>query len=163
LILRPGPFFENLYGILELIKHEGISGDAFAPDLPLPMIATRDIADAAAKALKTRSWNGIVVRELRGQRDISFAEATRIIGERIGKPDLRYVQFPYADTIKALMQFGFSENIATLEVQVARAANEGRIGPGDRRSPENTTSTPFEEFADELARAYQGSQEPRKS
>jgi uncharacterized protein YbjT (DUF2867 family) len=37
LILRPGPFFENLYGVLELIKHEGISGDAFAPDLPLPI------------------------------------------------------------------------------------------------------------------------------
>src|SRR4030088_2729983 len=62
LILRPGPFFENLYGILELIKREGISGYSFAPDLPLPMIATRDIADATAKALKA-PWNGIVVRE----------------------------------------------------------------------------------------------------
>src|SRR5437899_6577857 len=77
LSLRPGPFFENLYGILELIKHEGISGDAFAPDVPLPMIATRDIADAAAKALKARNWTGFVVRELRGQRDISFAELAR--------------------------------------------------------------------------------------
>jgi uncharacterized protein YbjT (DUF2867 family) len=100
LILRPGPFFENLYGLLELIRHEGISGDAFAPDLPLPMIATRDIAEAAARALKTRNWNGVVVHELCGQRDISFAEATRIIGERIGKPDLQYVQFPYADAVK---------------------------------------------------------------
>jgi len=48
LILRPGPFFENLYGILELIKHEGISGDAFAPDVPLPMIATREVEVARA-------------------------------------------------------------------------------------------------------------------
>jgi len=155
LILRPGPFFENLYGILELIKHEGISGDAFAPDVPLPMIATRDIADAAAKALKARNWTGFVVRELRGQRDISFAEATRIIGERIGKPDLNYIQFPYADAVKVLTQFGFSENIATLEVEVARAANEGRLGAQERRNPENTTPTRFEDFADELARAYQ--------
>jgi uncharacterized protein YbjT (DUF2867 family) len=163
LILRPGPFFENLYGILEQIKHEGLGGDAFAPDLPLPMIATRDIADVAAKALKARNWTGTVVRELRGQRDISFAEATRIIGERIGQPDLKYVQFPYADTVKALTQFGFSENIATLEVEVARAANEGRIASRERRTAEDTTATPFEEFADELGRAYQASQESRKS
>jgi uncharacterized protein YbjT (DUF2867 family) len=155
LILRPGPFFENLNGILELIKHEGMSGDSFAPDLPLPMIATRDIADAAAEALKAPNWEGMVVRELLGQRDISFAEVTRIIGERIGKPDLAYVQFPYADAVKALMQFGFSENIATLEVEVARAANEGRIKSREGRNPENTTPTRFEDYADELAHAYQ--------
>jgi uncharacterized protein YbjT (DUF2867 family) len=127
------------------------------------MIATRDIADVAAKALKARNWTGTVVRELRGQRDISFAEATRIIGERIGQPDLKYVQFPYADTVKALTQFGFSENIATLEVEVARAANEGRIVSRERRTAADTTATPFEEFADELGRAYQASQESRKS
>jgi uncharacterized protein YbjT (DUF2867 family) len=163
LILRPGPFFENLYGILELIKHEGISGDSFAPDLPLPMVATRDIADAAVEALQARNWKGVAVRELLGQRDISFAEVTRIIGERIGKPDLEYVQFPYADTVKALTQFGFSENIATLEVEVTRAANDGRIKSREGRNLENTTPTRFEDFADELARAYQAVGEPRHS
>ena len=163
LILRPGPFFENLYGILELIKLEGISGDAFAPDLALPMIATRDIADAAAEALKARNWKGIAVRELLGQRDISFAEVTRIIGKRIGKPDLEYVQFPYPDMVKALVQFGFSENIATLEAEVARAANEGRIKSREGRNLENTTPTRFEDFADELARAYYAAREPSLS
>jgi len=81
------------------------------------------------RALKARNWTGFVVRELRGQRDISFAEATRIIGERIGKPNLKYIQFPYADAVKVLTQFGFSENIATLEVEVARPANEGGLAP----------------------------------
>ena len=91
------------------------------------------------------------MRELRGQRDISFAEATRIIG----KPDLKYIQFPYADAVKALTQFGFSESSATLEVELARAANEGKLGAQDRRNPVNTTLTRFEDFADELACAYQ--------
>ena len=95
LALRPGPFFENLYGLLEVIKQEGVGGEAFAPDVLLPMMATRDIADAASEALSTRDWKGFVVRELLGERDISFTEVTRIIGERIGLPDLHYVQFPY--------------------------------------------------------------------
>ena len=163
LVLRPGPFFENLYGMLELIKQEGISGDAFAPDLPLPMVATRDIADAAARALKARDWKGFVVRELLGPRDLSFVEVARILGERLGKPDLRYVQFPYPDTVEALTRFGFSKDIAALEVEVARAANEGRIKPREGRNPENTTPTRFEDFADELARAYRSTPEPSAS
>ena len=36
-----------------------------------------------------------------GPRDLSYAEATSILGERIGKPDLEYVHFPYADLAKA--------------------------------------------------------------
>jgi uncharacterized protein YbjT (DUF2867 family) len=50
LILRPAWFFENFYAILGLIKHHGINGGAVAPDLRIPMIATRDIAEVAARA-----------------------------------------------------------------------------------------------------------------
>ncbi|MEO8351532.1 MAG: NAD(P)H-binding protein [Chthoniobacteraceae bacterium] len=159
LILRPGPFFENLQGFTEMIRHEGITGDAFAPDLALPMIATRDISDAATAALLARDWSGVVVRELLGQRDLSFAEATRIIGERLGRSDLQYVQFPYDAAAEALAQFGFSAEIARLEVEVARAANEGRAASREGRTARNTTATPFEAFADELARAYLATEE----
>jgi hypothetical protein len=52
-------------------KQEGINSDSVQADLPIPMVATRDIADAAATALKSRDWNGVVVRELLGPRDLS--------------------------------------------------------------------------------------------
>lgn len=89
LLLRPASFFENFYSSLALIKQEGINGDSVEADLASPMVATRDIADAAAKALKARDWKGVVVRELLGARDISYPEPTRILGEKIGKPDLQ--------------------------------------------------------------------------
>jgi uncharacterized protein YbjT (DUF2867 family) len=72
LLLRPVSFFENFYNSLGLIKHEGINGDSMAADLAVPMIATRDIADVAAKALKACDWKGVVVRELLGPRDVSY-------------------------------------------------------------------------------------------
>jgi uncharacterized protein YbjT (DUF2867 family) len=155
LLLRPVSFFENFYETLGLIKHEGINGDSVAPDLSVPMVATRDIADVAAKALKARDWKGIVVRELLGPRDLSYSEATRILGQRIGKPDLRYVQFSYADEAKALVQAGLSESFASLYVEMTRAFNEGKVKSGNGRTPENTTPTQFEDFAGELARAYE--------
>jgi len=155
LLLRPVSFFENFYNTLSLIKYEGINGDAVTPDLAIPMVATRDIADAAANALRARDWKGIVVRELLGPGEITYTEATRILGERIGKPDLQYVQFPYDDQARALVQAGMSESFANLYVEMTRAINEERIKPHKGRTPENTTPTRFEDFAEEFARAYE--------
>jgi uncharacterized protein YbjT (DUF2867 family) len=152
LLLRPVSFFENFHDALGLIKQQGINGDSVAPDLAFPMIATRDIAEVAAKALKARDWKGVVVRDLLGPRDLTYAEATRILGERIGKPDLQYVQFSYPDMAAALAQAGLSESFAGLYVEMTRAFNEGTIQA--RRTPENTTPTRFEDFVDELALAY---------
>lgn len=154
LLLRPVSFFENFYEALGVIKQEGINVDSVDSDLAIPMIATQDIADVAAKALKARDWKGVVVRELLGQRDLSYTEATRILGERIGNPDLAYVQVSYADMAKSLVQAGLSESFANLYVAMTRAFNEGIIEPRKGRTPENTTPTRFEDFADELARAY---------
>ena len=154
MLLRPVSFFENFYNSLGLIKQEGINGDSVLADVPLPMIATRDIAEVAATSLTKRDWKGVVVRELLGQRDLSYAEATRIIGERIGKPDLQYVQFSYADEANALVQAGMSESFANLYVEMTRAFNDELIKPSNGRTPENTTPTRFEEFASELAQAY---------
>ena len=152
LLLRPVSFFENFYEAIGLIKREGINGNSVAPDLPIPMVATRDIADAAAKALKARDWHGVVVRELLGPRDLSFTEATHILGKRIGKPDLRYVQFSDEDQARALVQAGMSQSFADLYVEMTRAFNSGTIKP--QRTAQNTTPTRFESFASELARAY---------
>ncbi len=150
LILRNGWFFENFFGTLGLIKHQGINGGSIAADLPIPMIAARDISEVAGLALRKRDFEGIRVRELLGERDLSFAEATRIIGERVGLPNLEYVQFPYDDHAAALVQAGFSHDVARLFAEMSRAFNEGRMKPHETRGPANTTPTRFETFVDEV-------------
>lgn len=154
LLLRPVSFFENFYDCLPLIAHEGINGDSVIPDLAVPMVASRDIATVASSALVARNWAGVVVRELLGPRDISYAEATSILGARIGLPDLAYVQFSYADMAAALVGAGLSQSFARLYVDMTRAFNEGTVGPMDGRTPENTTPTRFETFAADLAASY---------
>lgn len=155
LILRPVSFFENFYDYFGLIKDQGITGDSVIPDLAVPMVASRDIADVAAQALRARDWKGVVVRELIGPRDLSYADATLILGERIGKPDLQYVQLSYDEMADSLVQAGLSKSFARQYVDMTRAFNEGRVKPLKGRTPENTTPTPFETFADELARDYE--------
>lgn len=154
LVLRAGAFFENFYEVVDVIRHQGVNADAVAPDAPIPMIATRDVAEVAARALAARDWRGFVVRELLGQRDLSYAEATRIVGERIGVPALEYVQLSDAQMAGALIQMGVSESFAALHVECARALSEGTVRSREGRTPQNTTPTRFEDFADELAQAY---------
>ena len=155
LLLRPGYFFENLYASLPLIRHQGINGSAIAPEVKLSMIATRDIGAAAAAALAAKDFSGVQVRNLLGPRDYTMVEVTRILGAKIGKPDLAYVQFPYEAFGAALEQAGLTKDMARLYVEMSRAFNAGIVKPVGGRTPESTTPTPFESFASELAAAYE--------
>ncbi len=155
LFLRPGSFFENFYASLEIIKHQGVNGDSVAPGVRLPMIATRDIADTAAEALRARKFEGFVVRELLGPRDLSYAEATAIVGERIGRIGLEYVQLPDEEMVSTLVRAGFSENTAGLHVEMTRAFNAGIVVSREGRKPVNSTVTRFEDFATDLVQAYE--------
>ena len=154
LTLRCGWFFENFHATLDLIRQEGFIGDAVAPDLPIPMIATRDIAAVAATALVDRDWSGFTVRELLGQRDLSMAEAARIIGDRIGQPNLPYVQIPDADLIAALIEAGLARDSAVAQVELGRVLNDGTIVSREGRTAANSTPTRFEDFATELAMGF---------
>lgn len=155
LILRAAYFFENHFSTLGLIKHKGVNGGTIAPDVPIPMIASRDIAAVAAEALTRLDFKGLVIRELLGQRDLSMAEATRIIGAKIGKPDLRYLQIPAGEMEKALVQMGISPSAAAGFNEMAQALSAGKVRSLEGRRPANTTPTAFETFADLLAAAYQ--------
>ncbi len=154
LILRPGSFYENFYGSLGLIKQQGINGGAIEPDAPFPMTATADIGAAAADELARAAFKGVSVREVLGPRDYTMSETTRILGAKIGKPDLKYVRFPDADFVNALLKMGFSKGLADAFVEMAHALSAGKIRPLQGRTPKNTAPTTFEAFADHLAAAY---------
>lgn len=156
--LRPSFFLENLFFGIGVIKHMGIHGTAFKPDLKVAMIATRDIAEEAAARLLTLDFKGSSVKELFGQRDISMAEATGLIGKAIGKLDLKYVQFPYDETEKALLAMGMTPNAAQRMIELYRGTNDGLVKPTQPRSAATTTRTTIEEFVEnDFAQAYKAS------
>jgi uncharacterized protein YbjT (DUF2867 family) len=154
LALRAGLFFESFASALDVIIDQGIYADTVAPDTPIPMVATHDLADAAATALRARDWDGFVVREVLGQRDLTFREVTAILGERIGRPGLPYVQLPEAEMLHALTEAGLSADVAAQTLDTNRAMSDRTIRSREGHRPENTTPTRFEEFADELVSAY---------
>jgi uncharacterized protein YbjT (DUF2867 family) len=155
--LRAALFMENLLAAIGMIHGMGIVGNALLPDLKLPMIATRDVGDYAAKRLLDLDFSGKQTRELLGERDLSMTEATAVIARGIGKPDLRYQQLSYDRAQQALTQLGVPPKTAALYIELYKAINAGVLAAQEPRSPENSTPTSFEEFVqDVFAAAYHG-------
>jgi uncharacterized protein YbjT (DUF2867 family) len=154
--LRPTYFMENVFGQIGTIKQMGIAGSPVRGDLVFPIVATKDIAAVAAKHLLKLDFKGNSIAYVLGHRDITYNEIAQIIGKAIGNPNLKYIQFPYDDAKKGMVQSGFlSENVAELMVGLAEAMNNGTALNVHKRTPENTTPTSFEEFAQNFAYAYQ--------
>ncbi len=155
--LRAAYFMENNLTAIDMIQGMGTFGHALLPDLKLPMIATRDVGNYAALRLLDLDFSGKQTRELLGERDLSMAEATAVIARGIGKPDLRYEQFPYGQVQQALTQKGFSPRKAAVYIEMFEAINAGLLAAQELRSPENSTPTSFENFVqDVFAAAYHG-------
>jgi uncharacterized protein YbjT (DUF2867 family) len=155
--LRAGYFMENNLVAIGMIHGMGVFGNALLPDLKLPMAATHDVGDYAAQRLLHLDFSGKQTRELLGERDLSITEATAVIARGIGKPDLRYEQFPYDQVQQALTQMGVPPKGAAMYIEMYKAINAGILIPQEPRSPENTTPTSFEQFVqDVFAPAYHG-------
>jgi uncharacterized protein YbjT (DUF2867 family) len=154
--LRAGYFMENTLPQVGAIRMVGSMIGPVAPNLKLPLIATRDIGAAAADALLRLAFQGKQTQELQGQRDLDYIESAGIIGKAISKPDLGYIQAPNDQIRAAMVQMGMSDNFAGLVLEMAGALNTGHMRALEPRSAVNTTPTKFETFvAESFVPAYQ--------
>jgi len=124
---------ENNLAAIDMIRGMGLFGHAFLPDLKLPMIATRDVGDYAARRLLDLDFSGEETRELLGERDLSMTEVTAAIAQGIGKPDLRYEQFSYDQVRQVLVQAGRSPKKAAVYIEMFEAINGGVLAAQEPR------------------------------
>ncbi len=154
--LRAGYFMENTLVQVGIIKGMGVAAGPIRAELKLPMIATHDIGVAAAKSLLRLDFQGHQTRQLLGQRDISYAEATAIIGKAIGNPSLQYQQLPDEQLRPNLARLGMSPNFIDLLLEMSAAMNSEHMKALEPRTEQNTTPESFERFvAERFVPAYQ--------
>ena len=155
--LRAAYFMENTLGQADAIVKMGSTAGPLRGDRKIPMIATRDIGARAADALLNLDFVEKQIQELHGQRDLSYAEITSIIGAAIGKHDLKYSKISDEQFRGVLTSMGMSENMAGLLVEMAGSLDSGYIKPLEQRTARNTTPTSFETFVvEEFLPLYQG-------
>ena len=144
--LRCGYFMENFLAQTESIHETGKLFGALDPQLRLPLVATRDIGDAAAQVLLRLTFTGHQSRELQCNEDLNMNEVAAVIGHEIGKPDLKYVRASNDQLRSSLMLMGMSEDFANQLLQMSAAMNSGHMRPLEPRGEHNTTPTTFLKF-----------------
>jgi uncharacterized protein YbjT (DUF2867 family) len=148
--LRPGFFMENFLQQIEPIRNDGAIYFPLPGDLPYPFVATQDIGDAAAQLLLKTDWHGHQTRGLHGPADLSFADATKILSESLGKP-LKYVQITPDQAYQTFLAVGSSPGFAKGLVDMYQALSNPNALV-ERRTPETTTPTTLREWSDAVLR-----------
>ena len=139
------PFFmENLLRLAQEIKAQGTFSMANAAGRPLPTVATRDVAAAAAALLLDTSWSGQASVPVAGPDNLTPDDMAEVISDTLGAA-VRYRQVPVADRQAAMRQRGASQAIAQDMADMTEAQNNG-IYDAEPRDPDSATATSFRQW-----------------
>lgn len=141
--LRPTWFMENLFSYIGMIDQLNTIAGATKADLVFPVISVQDVGKYAAERMLKLDWKNHTTRELRGAEDSSMKAMTKIVGEAIAKPNLKYNEVAYADAEQGMTRMGMSSDMAKSYVEMTQAFNDGRAITKDGRTKENTTPMRF--------------------
>lgn len=124
--VRAPYFMENVLAYAHPMKTDGVlpvfgGGEAHA----FPMIATQDIALAAADALANPPKQNEIL-ELDGPSPYSFEDAAKIASKVLGR-DVKATALPIDAMVPTLQQFGFSANVAGLFREMTEAFGNGTV------------------------------------
>jgi uncharacterized protein YbjT (DUF2867 family) len=143
------PFFmENLLRQVQAIREQGMFSMANAAGRPLPTVATRDVAAAAAALLLDPSWNGQARVPVTGPDNLTPDDMAEVISGTLGRT-VRYRQVPVADHQATLLQRGASEAMAQDMADMAQAQNNG-IYDAEPLDPDSAAATSFRQWCHDI-------------
>ncbi len=150
--LRPGFFMENFLAQLDGIRSAGAVFFPAPPTTTTAMIATRDIAEAAAPLLRDRTWSGRRVLGLHGPRDYTYDEAARVLSDVLGR-EVRVQQVPVEGVIGQFKGFGASDDWARGMAELySRIGHPDYYAGTEPRTDETTTPTTLRDWAERALR-----------
>lgn len=152
--LRAGFFVENLLSAVPTLAEQGAIYMSLRPDTRMPVVATRDIGDVAARWLLDAGWSGHQVIGVHGPADLTLDEAATAIGAALGR-EVRYVGVSQEDARQGLLSAGASEHVADEYSRLFTALDQN-AADHEPRTADTTTPTTVEAWAREVLRPMVG-------
>ncbi|TPL49745.1 NmrA family NAD(P)-binding protein [Mesorhizobium sp. B2-4-6] len=152
--LRSAFFMENFVKGMGFVEQAaaGVFASPFRGDLPMPLIAAKDVGERAAALLSAEHFPARRVVELHGGGDYTLEQATTILGRAMGK-DVTYHEASFADARAGMVANGISASFADALGETAASFNRGERWALEAPSAENATPTSFEAWAQAFARS----------
>ncbi|RBL92009.1 NmrA family NAD(P)-binding protein [Chitinophaga flava] len=154
--LRPGMFLTNFYGAIPMIRHQHMLGNNFSGSVNLPLTHPKDIAAAAFSALNDLSFSGKQIQYIISDEKNGF-EIAEILSNAVGKSGVNWIEFSDEQLLNALVQSGFSEQMAKVYmVEIGEALRDGSFMEDYNKNKSlSAGGTTLLDFSKEFAVAYQ--------
>lgn len=123
--IRPTSFYYNLYGFIPSIKTAGVIAASYGGDDRTVLVAPSDIAAAVAEEFETPA-SGRKVRYVASD-ELTCQEVARILGQAIGKPDLKWIVIPAQEMLSRLQAAGMPPHMAASLVELQAGHHSGII------------------------------------
>ncbi|MEJ7646185.1 MAG: NAD(P)H-binding protein [Chryseolinea sp.] len=151
--MRPTSFFYNLFGYLDMIKNQGFISANYGSDKVIPWVSPIDIAAAIAeeivKPVSDKRVRYVASEELTGN------ETARILGDAIGKPDLKWKLISDEETLASLQAIGMNKTIATGLVELYACLHNGQLAEDYYRNrPAVMGKVKLKDFSKEFAAVF---------
>lgn len=145
--LRPTYFMENLNNYFPMMQHEGIFSSSIDENLPIPMIATRDIGMKAADILDGTAPQPNLIFEIEGPKNVTMNNVAGVFGKAFNKPNLRYEKISQEQEKKQMLSIGMPKQTVEMMLEMFKAFNDGWIKPTQELKPFQYGTTTLEEYA----------------
>jgi len=151
--MRPTSFYYNLLAYIPAIKNQGFISANYGADELIPWVSPNDIAAAIAEELTT-PLDGKKVRYVASE-EVTGHETARILGEAIGKPDLKWKFISDEEVLNGLISVGMQPKIAQGLVEMYAGLYNGVLGEDYyKNKPAVLGKTKLADYAKEFASIY---------
>jgi uncharacterized protein YbjT (DUF2867 family) len=150
--MRPVGFYTNLFRYMQTIKTQGTIIQSYGGDQKEPWVSPLDIAAAIAEEME-KPFEGRTIRYLASD-EVSPNEVAKIIGQAIGKPDLKWLIKPEEQLLKELLAAGMNEWIANGFIAMQAAQRSGSLYEDYYRNQPPLGQVKLADFAKDFAQIY---------
>ncbi|MBS1525231.1 MAG: NmrA family NAD(P)-binding protein [Bacteroidetes bacterium] len=154
--MRSVGFYYNLFAFIGTIKTQSVIASNYGDDDKDPWVSPFDIADAIAEEIENQKPGERKVRYVASD-ELTCNEVAGILGEAIGKPDLKWILISDDQMLKGMLASGMNPAIAKGLVEMNASRRNGILYEDYYLHQPELGKVKMKDFAKEFAAVYRQS------
>jgi uncharacterized protein YbjT (DUF2867 family) len=150
--MRPVGFYNNMFAFIPTIKTQNAIIQNYGGDDKDAWVSPLDIAAVIAEEME-KSFNGREIRYIASD-EVSPNEVAEILGEAIGKPDLKWLEIPDEQILNGMKVAGMNPEIAKGLVEMNAGRRSGVLLEDYNRHKPTLGKVKLKDFAKEFASVF---------
>ena len=150
--MRPVGFYYNMLAFIPTIKAQGVIVSNYGGDDKEPWVSPLDIAAVIAEEME-KPFNGRTIRYIASE-ELSPNEVASILGEAIGKTDLKWVVISDEQMLQGMLGAGMNPGVAKGLVEMNAGRRGGLLYADYNRHKPVLSKTKLKEWIKEFAAVY---------